>query len=292
MDARHFLPLLAVLAACRVERRVPPAAPGASAGLGAAVAPLRFPADSEIPDGPVGASIRRGRAILIATRDSLPEYVGNALTCTNCHQDAGTRAHSSPWVGVYTQYPQYRSRNARINLIEDRINDCFERSMNGKRLPIDHPAMLDMISYFSFLSWRVPPNTPVEGQGYPRLTPLEPDTARGRELYQRTCAVCHGATGEGTVGGPPVWGEGSYNIGAGMARLRIAAAFIRANMPQDRPGTLTDQQAFDVAAYLNSQPRPDFAGKENDWPNGDPPPDAAYPTRAAAQKAAAARRSP
>ena len=80
---------------------------------------------------------------------------------------------------------------------------------------------------------------------------------------------------------PPVWGARSYNIGAGMARARTAAAFIRDNMPFDQPGTLTDQQALDVAAYVNAHGRPDFPDKVHDWPNGDPPPDVAYPTEAA-----------
>ena len=288
---RFYLALSGLVAGCTVEVREPPAAQQAAPAANPdGLAPLVFPADSEIPDSPLGRAIRRGRAILIATNDSLPEFVGNALTCTNCHQDAGTRANSSPWIGVSSQFPQYRSRNDRLNLMVDRINDCFRRSMKGKPLPHDHRAMLDMIAYFSFLSWRVPANTPVAGQGYPRLTPLEPDTGRGRAVYQGTCAVCHGLEGDGTVGGPPVWGERSYTIGAGMARIRTAAAFIRHNMPLDRPGTLTDQQAFDVAAYINSQPRPDFPGKELDWPNGDPPPDVAYPTRAAGR--AAERRIP
>jgi cytochrome c len=93
-----------------------------------------------------------------------------------------------------------------------------------------------------------------------------------------------GGGGGGTAGAPAVWGPASYNIGAGMARVRPAAEFIRRNMPFDQPGTLTDQQAFNVAAYVNAHPRPDYRGKENDWPNGDPPPDAAYATRAAQQK--------
>lgn len=275
-----------LLPGCSVEVREPPVTQQAAvAGTDRGTAPLAFPHDSMIPDGPLGEAIRRGRAILRATRDSLPGYVGNALTCTNCHQDAGTRANSSPWVGVYSQFPQYRSRNDRINLMEDRINDCFLRSMKGRALPHEHRAMRDMIAYFSFLSWRVPANTPVAGQGYPRLTPLEPDTARGRVLFETTCAVCHGTDGNGTPGGPPVWGERSYTIGAGMARVRTAAAFIRHNMPLDRPGSLTDQQAFDVAAYINAQPRGDFPGKELDWPLGNPPPDVAYPTRAASDAA-------
>ena len=80
---------------------------------------------------------------------------------------------------------------------------------------------------------------------------------------------------------PPVWGAHSYNIGAGMARVRTAAAFISDNMPFDQPGTLTDQQALDVAAYVNVHTRPDFPDKVHDWPNGDAPPDVAYPTDAA-----------
>jgi thiosulfate dehydrogenase len=107
------------------------------------------------------------------------------------------------------------------------------------------------------------------------------DTTRGRALFAATCTRCHGPAGAGTALAPPLWGAGSFNIGAGMARLRTAAAFIRHTMPYDRPGSLSDQQAFDVAAYLVARPRPDFAGKEHDWPNGDAPPDVAYPTRAA-----------
>ena len=118
------------------------------------------------------------------------------------------------------------------------------------------------------------------------MTPLVPDTTRGRTVYAEQCARCHAADGQGAIAGvPPVWGPKSFNVGAGMSRLRTAASFIRYVMPQDKPGTLTDQQAFDVAAYVNAHPRPDFAKKALDWPKGDPPPDVAYPTAAAKKKA-------
>ena len=115
------------------------------AGAPAAVA-LRAPADSEIPDGPLGVSIRRGRALLNATRDSLPQYVGNRLRCVSCHLDNGLRANSSPWIGVYARFPQYRSRSGTVEVLEDRINDCFERSMNGRALPLASREMRDMVT--------------------------------------------------------------------------------------------------------------------------------------------------
>ncbi|MEJ7813340.1 MAG: c-type cytochrome, partial [Gemmatimonadaceae bacterium] len=231
-------------------------------------------------------SIRRGRALLDATRDSLPRHVGNALRCTTCHLDAGGRAGGIAWVGVYARFPQYRSRNGSVNVIEDRINDCFERSLAGRALPPAERDMRDIVAYMAWLSRGVAVGSPVAGQGLRRIAPVPGDTARGAAVFASSCARCHGAAGEGTTLATPLWGRRSYTIGAGMARVRTAAAFIRHNMPYDRPGTLSDQEAFDVATYVNTRPRPDFAGKERDWPNGDPPPDVAYPTLAAKHRSA------
>ena len=237
------------------------------------------PVDSTIPAGPFGISIRRGRALLVATRDSLPGHVGNRLRCSSCHLDAGRRASAS-WVGVFARYPQYRSRSNSVETIEYRINDCFRRSMNGKALPADGPDMRDIVAYLAFLSAGVavgPPQSSGSGR-LARWGALTADTAAGARAYGQSCARCHGARGDGTALAPPLWGPQSYNIGAGMARVRTAAAFIRDNMPFDAPGSLTDQQAVDLAAYVNAQPRPDFPDKIRDWPNGDAPPDAAYRT--------------
>jgi thiosulfate dehydrogenase len=244
------------------------------------VVPLRAPADSEIPYDEVGLAVRRGLALMVATRESLPENVGNRLRCVSCHPDEGRRPNAMPWVGVYGRFPQYRTRAGRVDVIEDRINDCFERSMNGRRLASDSRAMRDIVAYMAFLSKGIPVGADVAGQGLPRLTVTRGDSTVGRELFAARCARCHGADGQGTDLATPLWGPQSFNIGAGMARVRTAASFIRYNMPYDQAGTLTDQQAFDLASYITSRPRPDFAGKEQDWPNGDPPPDVAYPTTA------------
>lgn len=287
-----------VLAACeRSEGARPPtdttggrraeAVAAAALATRAMTVPFRVPDESEIKDSVVLASVRRGRAILAATRDSLPAYVGNRLRCVSCHLGDGLKPNQMPYVGVYARFPQYRTRSATVEIIEDRINDCFLRSMNGKPLPRDSRAMRDIVAYLAFLSYGVPVGAQVEGQGIPRLDPLPGDTARGRQVFTTRCTVCHGADGQGTDVAPPLWGPHSYNIGAGMARVHTAAAFIKQAMPFDNPGSLTPQEAFDVATFINSHPRPDLPGKENDWPNGDPPPDVAYPTKAASKKTAA-----
>jgi thiosulfate dehydrogenase len=232
-----------------------------------------------IPSGPLGTSIRRGRALLAATRDSLPAHVGNKLRCVSCHLDDGRRASGS-WVGVFARYPQYRPRSATVETIEYRVNDCFRRSMNGTPLASDGADMRDIVAYLWFLSRAVAVGPPQPSNRLAKWGALSPDTVAGAGVYGTVCAKCHGPEGGGTAVAAPLWGPQSYNIGAGMARVRTAAAFISENMPFDQPGSLSDQQALDVAAYVNARPRPDFPEKVHDWPNGDPPPDVAYPTRA------------
>lgn len=238
---------------------------------------FRVPDESEIRDSVLLASVRRGKALLAFTRDSLPNHVGNRLQCVSCHPDNGTRPNAMPWVGIYARFPQYRERVGGIQIIEDRINDCFERSMNGKALVPESRDMRDIIAYMAFLSSGYPVFAKVKGQSSPRVPVLEGDTVRGAATFAAKCSVCHGPNGAGTDVFPALWGDGSYNIGAGMARVRTAAAFIKVAMPQTAPGTLTDQEAYDLATYINTRPRPDFPGKELDWPKGDPPPDVAYP---------------
>jgi thiosulfate dehydrogenase len=252
---------------------------------------FRVPLESEVSDSVMLRSIRRGRAIMRHTRDSMRAYVGNRLTCTNCHSQDGTQPNAMPWVGVYARFPQYRARSGYVQIVEDRINDCFRRSMNGKAVPAESRDMRDMVNYLGFLSLGYPIGAEVVGQGIPAVPPVPGDEARGRTIYAGKCAVCHGVNGQGTNAAPPVWGPQSYNIGAGMARVRTAAAFIKELMPQTAPRTLSAQEAYDVATFINNKPRPDFKTKERDWPRGDPPPDVAYPTNAARAKRAAAARA-
>ena len=242
---------------------------------------FKAPLDTSIPSGPKGLAIGEGKKLLTDTRRLLPNNVGNGLNCTNCHLDAGTSANASPWVGIWGVFPEYRARSGKVISLIDRVNDCFERSMNGKALAYNSAEMINILSYMQWLSTAVPTGTAVKGRGFgPVDARLLPNSANGKLVYAEKCASCHGLQGLGiktATGGyaiPPVWGKDSFNDGAGMARTYTAAAFVKYKMPLGQGGLLTDQQAIDVSEYFTHQPRPVFKGKAKDWPQGNKPKDA------------------
>ena len=235
------------------------------------------PSPDEIPGDQRGEQIRLGYKIVVDTQEYGRPYVGNRLNCTNCHLDAGMNPNAASFVGISRLYPEYRARADRQMTLADRINECFERSMNGKALPPDSSKLQAVVAYIEWLSQSVPPSSAVLWRGIPRLTSSHvPDLVNGKKQFATKCVFCHGAEGQGTMAAPPVWGPHSYNIAAGMARVTVAASFIKSNMPRGWGWTLTDDEAFDVAAYVNSQPRPDFPGKQQDWPKGGKPADIPY----------------
>jgi thiosulfate dehydrogenase len=212
--------------------------------------------------------------------DPAMRYSGNNLTCQNCHLQAGTQPYAMPLTGVWGQFPQYRGREGEIGTLEERINGCMDRSMNGLPLPLDGREMKAFLAYMKWLSTGVADGAKLVGAGTMRLA-KEPDRAadlgHGAQVFARTCAMCHGKDGQGqraaTGAGyqfPPLWGLDSYNDGAGMTRVLTAAAFVQHNMPlgttYDAPA-LSDDEAYDVAAYINSTARPAKAGLDKDFPN-------------------------
>ena len=268
---------------------------GGAASSAASAAADAATIEGAIPEGAMGASVRRGRAILLATRDSLPRNAGNGLRCVSCHLDEGRRPFAMPLTGVAARFPQYRARGDRVERLEDKVNDCLRRSLGGTPLAFESAAMRDIVAYLAHLSRGVPHGTAVAGQSVDSIRGAVPgNAARGRTVYAANCVRCHGANGakgpsgahgangangQGTSLAPPVWGPRSFTVAAGMARWRVLAAFVRHNMPNDRRESLTDQEALDVAAWVLSQRRPDFRGKERDYPRGNAPPDLAYRTR-------------
>lgn len=243
--------------------------------------PLSPPAATAIPGGPLGEAVRYGQRIVTDTEATAKAYVGNGLRCSNCHLDGGRTAYAAPLVGLTGLFPEYRSRGGSVQSLEGRINDCFLRSMNGKALPANSRQMIGLLAYIAWLSQGVPTGSEVEGRGFQDIhAPGPADASHGKVVYLAKCAACHGAEGQGVKSGPssyafpPLWGPQSFNVGAGMARLSVAAAFVKAKMPLGNGGTLTDQEAYDVAAYFTTQPRPDFVGRKSDWPEGRRPTDA------------------
>ncbi|WP_432745324.1 c-type cytochrome [Methylobacter sp. G7] len=232
----------------------------------------------------------RGMRLHLESQALLPQNVGNALNCTSCHLNAGTVADGSPFVGVSAFFPGYAPRASRIITIEDRINGCFRRSMNGKPLAVESADMKAMVAYFNWMKGETKSQDKVAGRGVGKVdTAIKPDIENGKKVYSLQCAVCHGKGGEGLKQAdgryiyPPLWGDDSFNIGAGMARTYTAAAFVKRNMPiglhEKFPlgqGGLSDQEAVDVAEYFSHQPRPDFPDKVKDWPKDKKPQDARY----------------
>lgn len=246
-------------------------------------AAFKVPDEASIPAGEQGELTRRGKLLATRTHEELPENVGNGLHCSSCHIGAGTTPKAGPWVGISARFPQYRSRAGREITLEERINSCFQRSMNGKPLDESGPDMRALVAYMDWLSQGYEKGATIEGQGIPKLRlEREPDPEKGKALYATRCAGCHAADGKGLTAPdgayafPALWGDDSYNIAAGMARLHTAAGFVKHNMPLGAGGTLTDDEAWDIAGYFAFQARPDFAGKVNDWPKGNKPADARY----------------
>ena len=270
---RLAIPAVLMLAALGCSKASPRAPAANRDAAQAPQAPPAQPAPQPLPDGPLGISVRRGLALIEHTPDSLPQFVGSNLRCTSCHLDRGLRDNAAPLTGVHARYPRYVDRAGAVVLIEDRVNYCFTRSLAGRALPPRSTEMVDIVAYLGFIS-----RGPV-GKVEPNLPTHSADSARGAAVYASTCSRCHGLDGAGVQATPAVWGARSYSIGASMARVGRAAAFIRRNMPLDRAGTLTDQQAFDVAAFINSHARPDLPGKSLDWPSGNAPADVPYATR-------------
>lgn len=225
--------------------------------------------------------------------DTPNPLTGNRLACSSCHLDGGTKPFAAPYIGLSGIFPIYIGREDKIESLEERINGCFERSMNGKALDVNDEVMRAMVTYIKHISREASVGTRIKGQGFVDFTPPDraSDPARGATVYEKHCQSCHGAGGEGIKGSnghreggyiyPPLWGPDSYNDGAGMARLLTAARFIKGNMPlgvtHDSP-LLTDEEAYDVAAFINSHSRPVKANKEKDYPDlKKKPKDCPYP---------------
>jgi thiosulfate dehydrogenase len=264
----------------------------------------RVPDPDGLPDDAFGRMVRQGRDLIVKTSsligpdaaDPDKRYGGNGLDCQSCHLQAGTQRFGLPLAGIWGLFPTYIARENQVRTLEERINGCMERSMNGKALPVDGIEMKAMLTYIRFISANERAGEALDGRGAPKLKLPDraSDPKRGQQVYNETCAVCHGADGSGQrlppeeakqagrrYRFPPLWGPDSFNTGAGMARAITAAQFVHANMPfgtTSETPVLSVSDAFDVIAYIGGQPRPNKQALEADFPDrARKPVDAAYP---------------
>lgn len=241
------------------------------------------PDESEL-DGQDKEIILLGRDIIMHTADyfgpkgKVSAGATNGMNCQNCHLDAGTKVFGNNYSAVASTYPKYRARSGMQENIYKRVNDCFERSMNGKPLDTASIEMEAIVAYLKWLGSGVPSGEKPRGAGLKDMPFLDraADPVQGELAYQTKCSACHGTAGEGVMNAekssytyPPLWGKYSYNSGAGLYRLSNFAKYVKYNMPlgasHDNP-QLSDEEAWDIAAFVNSQPRPSMNLKA-DWPD-------------------------
>ncbi len=203
-------------------------------------------------------------------------HISNGMNCQNCHLDGGTLPWANNFGKVYSTYPLFYARSNSIESINNRINDCFERSMNGLALDSNCREMKAIYAYIKWLGKDVAKGDTLGGTTIMKLKymTVAADTLKGKEVYMNTCSSCHANDGQGKLNNdgtgyiyPPLWGGHSYNDGAGMYRLSSFASFVKNNMPfgtDYHNPKLTDEEAWNVAAFINSQPRP-HKDQSKDW---------------------------
>lgn len=204
--------------------------------------------------------------------------VTNGLNCQNCHLDGGTKPYGNNYGAVASTYPKMRARSGQQEDVYKRVNDCLERSLNGQALSRDSKELQAMVAYIKYIGSNVKKGDLVHGAGLKDMAFLDraADPIQGEKVYAEKCASCHQANGAGianldgkTYQYPPLWGPLSYNQGAGLFRISNFAKYVKYNMPLGVSHTsaqLSDEEAWDVAAYVNSQPRPSM-NISKDWPD-------------------------
>jgi len=241
------------------------------------------PDTARIPSTAEGELIRYGRSLIAGTAAYLGPQgklarITNGMNCQNCHLRAGAMPWGNNLGAVSSTYPRFRERRGAVETICQRINDCLERSLNGQAMDTAGLEMRAMLSYMKWLGKDVPRGEKPAGTGIRSLKFLDraADPAKGESIYLKKCVSCHGPDGQGRKDSsginylyPPLWGSNSYNTASGLYRISRFAGYVMDNMPfgasRQNPG-LTEEEAWDLAAFVNSRPRPEknFSG---DWPD-------------------------
>jgi thiosulfate dehydrogenase len=259
--------------------------------------------DKSLDDSKLSREIKWGYRIFTNTPAEAPDFAPGKGSCNNCHLNGGQRERSLPLVAIAGQFPEYNRRAGRLISLGDRIVDCFLRSENATgrvangeghsaddgRAHLPTPTSKEVLAVSAYLAW-LSKGEPIGGTLTWRgqnaidakaLVPVDRiDRTRGGVLYNEKCLSCHGPEGQGVFIGDkragPLWGPDSWNDGAGAARVYTLAGIIRYSMPYLDPGSLTDEEAQQIAAFINSKPRPAYPFKDQDYLVDPVPVDSVY----------------
>jgi thiosulfate dehydrogenase len=240
------------------------------------------PSEDDIPHDSEGDLIRYGKELIVNTSKYLgPKglvlQVSNNMNCQNCHIAAGTQNFANPFSSVSSTYPKHRDRSGKLESVEFRVNECLQRSMNGSEIDSNSLEMRAMVAYLKWVGKDIPKGLKPKGTAVeiPPFLDRPADPQKGKLVYEKACQRCHGANGEGFLADsasytyPPLWGENSFNVSAGMYQLSRMAGFIKNNMPfgvtWENP-SLSNEEAWDVAAFIAAQHRPQKTFTY-DWPD-------------------------
>lgn len=229
------------------------------------------PAIVDIPEDKQGDMVKLGRKIFVDTVNYARRYTGNGLACSSCHLSEGRKPDAAPMWAAWVRYPRAGRTPGTVETFESRVQDCFHYELDGQSPPLDSPEMQALVAYAQWLASHAPTGADLPGQGLgapqglagarSKDVRLAGDATRGATLYQRQCLVCHGPDGAGVKRAdhgwqfPPLWGKGSFTGGSVLAQPAKLAAYIQANMPLARGGSLSAQDSADLATYVLAQPR-------------------------------------
>jgi thiosulfate dehydrogenase len=274
--------------------KIPPLVAATMTITAAAEVPANPLTDTSVDALPQAKDIRWGYQLFTNTPQEAARFVGGTVTCSNCHLNAGQRDRALPVVGIAGLFPEYNKRAGRPITLNDRVIECLLRSENATAkitspdaMPNDtSPEVIALSAYLTWLSRDYAGTSAPPWRGKNTIAPAAQiplaklDPKKGEALFTERCAACHGADGQGlTVGDRrpgPLWGPASWNDGAGAARVYTLAGIIRYTMPYVTPGSLTDEEAQQIAAFITSKPRPAFPFKDRDYPKDPVPADAVY----------------
>jgi thiosulfate dehydrogenase len=230
-----------------------------------------------------GRNLMLNTAYYIGPKGIKGQYLGNHISCTNCHQDAGTKPFSFNLLKTHDRYPQYRAREGKVITLAERVNNCVMRPGNGRPLPLNSEEMIAFLSYLKWINDELSKNQGDSIIGTANLSIAFPsraaDPSKGALLYKQHCSNCHLENGSGQLNAdstryiyPPLWGMQSYQPGSSMHRVIKQAQWLKANMPYGiaswQKPVLSDEEALDIAAFVNNdsihkRPSP----KSYDYPN-------------------------